>query len=143
MTTDCPTFTLTLPSDPRSLSVARNFVETVSKSFNLDRRTVHAIVLAAGEAVTNIIRHAHRDRPSAQMTIRFQMTPGAARVTFQDEGEPFDIAAVPHMEPGELRIGGRGVFMMRSLMDELSCQPQGNRGNLLSMVKRCRAAVAV
>jgi anti-sigma regulatory factor (Ser/Thr protein kinase) len=36
-----------------------------------------------------------------------------------------------------LRIGGRGVFLMRALMDELSCQPRGEGGNTLRMFKRC------
>ena len=44
---------------------------------------------------------------------------------------------MPHLDPAEVRIGGRGVFLMRKLMDELSCQPRGERGNTLRMVKRC------
>jgi anti-sigma regulatory factor (Ser/Thr protein kinase) len=42
------------------------------------------------------------------------------------------------MNPGELRIGGRGVFLMRALMDEVSCEPciPGQRGNTLRLVKR-------
>jgi len=54
-----------------------------------------------------------------------------------DQGAPFDLDAVPKLDPRELRIGGRGVFLMRALMDELSCQPRGERGNTLRMVKRC------
>ena len=54
-----------------------------------------------------------------------------------DEGAPFDLPAVPEMDPAELRIGGRGVFLMRTLMDELTCQPRGERGNVLRMVKFC------
>jgi anti-sigma regulatory factor (Ser/Thr protein kinase) len=55
-----------------------------------------------------------------------------------DEGEPFDVCAVPHLNPAEIRIGGRGVFLMRTLMDEIQCVPRGERGNTLCMVKRCR-----
>ena len=40
-----------------------------------------------------------------------------------------------HLDPSELRIGGRGVFLMRSIMDELTCQPRGEKGNALRMVK--------
>ena len=45
--------------------------------------------------------------------------------------------AVPHLDPAELRVGGRGVYIMRTIMDELTCQPRGERGNVLRMVKRC------
>lgn len=59
-------------------------------------------------------------------------------MSFFDHGEPFDIETVPHMEPGELRYGGRGVFMMRSLMDEVRSDGAKNGwGNLLRLFKRC------
>jgi serine/threonine-protein kinase RsbW len=123
------------------LSVARTFVEAVGQACGLERHTVHAMVLATGEAVTNIIRHAHRDQPGAQIQLQCEVQIDTVTLLFQDQGEPFDIAAVPHMNPGELRIGGRGVFLIRTLMDEVSCRPRGSgeRGNILRMVKRCRA----
>jgi anti-sigma regulatory factor (Ser/Thr protein kinase) len=62
--------------------------------------------------------------------------PDSIEIRLLDEGEPFDLASVPDLNPAELRIGGRGVFLMRALMDELSCQPRGEHGNTLRMVKR-------
>jgi serine/threonine-protein kinase RsbW len=140
---DCLAFTLTLPSEPRMLSVARTFVEAVCQAHHLERTLVHSLVLVAGEAFTNIVRHAHRNVPQAQLEIRLQFFPDAIALTFQDQGDPFDLDAVPELEPSELRIGGRGVYLMRTLMDELSCQPRtGQAGNLLRMVKRLRPLAA-
>jgi serine/threonine-protein kinase RsbW len=137
---DCPAFTLTLPSEPRMLSVARTFIEAVCQAHRLERTLTHSLVLVTGEAFTNIVRHAHRDVLQAQMEICLQILPDAVALTFQDEGAPFDLAAVPDLAPGELRIGGRGVYLMRTLMDELSCQPRAGRsGNVLRMVKRLPA----
>ena len=135
-TFDCPTFTLTLPSDPRVLSVARSFVEAVCQACELERALRHALVLATGEAVTNIVRHAHRDLPNAELTMHLQVAAEHIVLTFLDEGEPFDIALVPQLPPGELRIGGRGVYLLRALMDDVACQPRGARGNVLRLVKR-------
>lgn len=136
-----PSFTLTLPSDPRMLSVARAFVEAVCQTCDLDPRTTRSVVLATGEAVSNIVRHAHRGRADAQIQLQCTLRPDALEISLRDEGEPFDIAAVPHLDPAELRVGGRGVYLMRTLMDELSCVPRQDRGNTLRMVKR-RAADA-
>lgn len=133
---DRPTFTLTFPSDARVLSVARSFVEAVCQAFVLDRPLRHALVLATGEAVTNIVRHAHRELPYAEVTIHVQVTPAEVVLTFLDEGKPFDIALVPQLPPGELRIGGRGVYLLRTLMDDVTCEPRGARGNVLRLVKR-------
>jgi serine/threonine-protein kinase RsbW len=133
---DRPTFTLALPSNPRMLSVARSFVEAVCQACELDRALQHALVLATGEAVTNIVRHAHRDLPHAELTIHVQVEAAGVALTFLDEGEPFDISSVPQLPPGELRIGGRGIYLLRTLMDEVTCQPRGARGNVLRLVKR-------
>lgn len=135
---DGPTFTLTLPSELRMLSVARTFVEAVCQTCQLERPVLHALVLVTGEAITNIVRHAHRHQPRTEMEMRLEIRAGQAVLTFTDQGEPFDINAVPHLNPSELRIGGRGVYLMRTLMDEVSCTPrgQGEPGNRLRLVKR-------
>lgn len=136
-----PSFALTLPSDLRMLSVARSFVEAVCQACNLERHLVHALVLATGEAVTNIVRHAHRDIPQAEMQIQFEVRGDGVLLSFFDQGQPFDIATVPQLPPGELRIGGRGVFLLRTLMDRVECQPRGDQpGNALRLFKLATAA---
>jgi serine/threonine-protein kinase RsbW len=134
--TEASPLTLTVSSDLRMLPVARAFVEAACQVSGLDRANTYAVVLATGEAVTNIIRHAHRQRPGAPMQIQCRLRPDGLEVLLLDEGEPFDLAAVPHLNPVELRLGGRGVFLMRKLMDELTCAPRPGRGNVLRMVKR-------
>jgi serine/threonine-protein kinase RsbW len=136
-------FTLTIPSDLRMLSVARAFIEAICQTEDMDRNTIHNIVLAMGEAVTNIIRHGHRENPEASVQISCRIDRDVVEILLLDEADPFDLAAVPYMDPGELRVGGRGVYLMRALMDELSCQPLGARGNALRMVKRWRSSASV
>ena len=128
--------TLTIPSELRMLPVARCFIEAVCLANNLDKATAHAVVLAACEATSNVIRHAHQNRPEAQLQIQCSLSSDQVAISLTDEGEPFDLDAVPHMDPGEIRVGGRGVFLMRALMDELTCRHRPEGGNILSMVKR-------
>lgn len=138
-----PCFSLTLPSEPRMLSVARTFVEAVCLACRLERSLTHTLVLVTGEAFTNVVRHAHRDRPGSQVEIHLQLETEAVAVTVLDQGAPFDIALVPHLDPGELRVGGRGVYLMRTLMDEISCAPRGagQDGNVLCLRKRLPSAL--
>jgi anti-sigma regulatory factor (Ser/Thr protein kinase) len=136
MLTDEPPFALTFPSDLRLLPLARVFLETACVGFGCDRPTTDAIVLAGNEALQNVIRHAHRDRPDATVSIRCHPTGDGLVVVVLDQGDPFNIDTVPDLDPSELRIGGRGVYLMRKLMDELTCQPRTCGGNQLLMVKR-------
>jgi serine/threonine-protein kinase RsbW len=132
---------LTITSDLRLLALARAFVEAACQVAGFDETTTHAIVLAADEATNNVMRHAHRGRPEATLQIECIPYADGMEVRLIDQGAPFDLAAVPHLDPGELRIGGRGVFLMRALMDELSCQAHDDGGNTLRMIKRrCSAA---
>ncbi len=138
-----PSYSTTLPSEMRALSTARTFIESACQNCRLDPSLLRSLVLVTGEAVTNIVRHAHRHNASARFQIEMEVGDDAVVLSFHDEGEPFDIGQVPCMKPNEMRLGGRGVFLMRKLMDELSTCPRGHGqpGNTLRMVKR-RAAVA-
>ncbi|HXG11639.1 MAG TPA: ATP-binding protein [Gemmataceae bacterium] len=137
MTLDQLPCRLTIPSDLRLLGVARAFVEAVCLAGGLDRTATNAIVLAADEATNNAIRHAHHNNPAAQVQIECYLRPDGIEIHLIDEGEPFNLDAVPDLDPAELRVGGRGIYLMRTLMDEVTCRPHGERGNILRMIKRC------
>ena len=131
--------TLSLPSDLGLVSLARSFVQSACQAGGLDDAETDALVLAVNEAVNNVIRHAHHHRPDAQVQLECHVSDRAVEVHILDEGEPFDLGKVPDLDPRELRLGGRGVFLMRALTDELTCEPRGERGNILRLVKRRRA----
>lgn len=141
MASPTPPWSLIVPSDLHQVALARAFIEAVCQVCGLDQKTTAAVVLAAHEAINNIIRHAHLDRPDAQLQVQCFLQPQGLEIHLLDEGAPFDLAAVPHLDPSEIRIGGRGVFLMRTLMDEVSCQPRGEGGNTLRMVKHCLSPV--
>jgi serine/threonine-protein kinase RsbW len=127
---------LTVASDLRLLPLVRAFIEGFCQVAGCDGPITDAVVMATDEAVNNVMRHAHRGQPAATIQIQCFLHADSIEVCLLDEGAPFDLAAVPYLDPSELRIGGRGVFLMRALMDELSCHPRGEHGNTLRMVKR-------
>lgn len=135
MVPDPPPWSLTIPSDLRLLALARAFVEAVCQVASLDERITHAVVLATDEATNNVMRHAHHDKPTAPVQIECFILSDRLEIRLHDEGPPFDLEAVPKLDPAALRPGGRGVFLMRRLMDELAVSAT-ERGNTLRMVKR-------
>jgi anti-sigma regulatory factor (Ser/Thr protein kinase) len=136
MAMDPPPWSLTIPSDLRLLALARAFVEAICQVAGFDERATHAIVLASDEGTNNAMRHAHAGRPDAPLQIQCFIRPDGFEVRIHDEGEPFDLDAVEPLDPAECRAGGRGVFLMRKLMDELTCEARPQGGNTLRMVKR-------
>jgi serine/threonine-protein kinase RsbW len=130
-------FSLTIPSELRLLPVARQFVEAVCQAGGLEPAAINAVILAVNEALSNVIRHAHRDRPMIPLQLQCRLLPDGIEVKLLDQGPTFDLDSVPHLDPGEVRVGGRGVYLMRQLMDELISEPRDQGGNILRMVKRC------
>jgi serine/threonine-protein kinase RsbW len=127
---------LSLPSDLHLLPVARAFVESICLACHVGRELTDSIVLAADEAVNNAIRHAHSNDIALTVQLSCVVTTEGIEIIVHDEGAPFDIASVPQLDPGELRIGGRGMFLIRKLMDEIHCQKRMPRGNTLRLIKR-------
>jgi anti-sigma regulatory factor (Ser/Thr protein kinase) len=135
MSSDQAPFAITLPSDLRLLGLARTFIETACDSLNCDHCFAESIQLAVHEALQNIIRHAHGGKSQALLEIQVAPLEDGLEVRILDEGTPFDVASVPFLEPGEMRIGGRGVFLMRRLVDELASEPRCPSGNILRLIK--------
>src|ERR1700747_3134104 len=108
---DAYPFSLTIPSELRLLPVARQFVEAVCQAGGLDAAAVNAVVLAVKEATSNVIRHAHRDRPATPLHVQCRILSDGVEVQLLDEGPAFDLDTVPHLDPGEVRVGGRGVYL--------------------------------
>jgi serine/threonine-protein kinase RsbW len=133
---------LTIPTDLRLLALARAFIEAVCNVAGMDEANTRAVVLATDEATNNVMRHAHVGHPDKLLEIHCFLTPGQIEIRLADEGPPFDLEGVPNIDPAELRAGGRGVFLMRRLMDELDVQPRPQGGNVLKMVKRFTTAPA-
>ena len=127
---------LSLPSDLHLLPVARAFVEAICVASHVGRELIDTVVLAADEAVNNAIRHAHGNDIALTVQLSCVVTAEHIEIHVHDEGEPFDMAAMPELDPSEVRVGGRGLFLMRTMMDEIHCQPRRPRGNAVRLVKR-------
>jgi anti-sigma regulatory factor (Ser/Thr protein kinase) len=141
MPSDQIPFALTLPSDLRLLALARTFIETACEALNFDVCFAESIQLAVHEALQNIIRHAYDGRADALLEIQVIPREGSLEVRLLDEGKPFDVSNVPYLEPGEIRIGGRGVYLMRRLVDELASETRCPKGNILRLIKHHKPTI--
>jgi len=94
------------------------------------------VVSALGEAFNNIALHSYHDQPAGIVRLRMTIEPSVLLLKMEDYGAGFDpsTARAPDLEA--LPESGLGIFIMRSLMDEVTYQ-QG-RPNVLSMSKRIR-----
>lgn len=99
---------------------------------------VYPINLALDEILTNIISYAYSDQGEHEITLRLSLDGTVLTAELEDDGNPFNPLDVP--EPatdGSLEdrpIGGLGVHLVRTMMDELEYHRREDR-NLLVMRK--------
>jgi len=96
---------------------------------------IDAVLLALTEAYTNVLRHAYEGKLPAPLDVELEIAPDAVFVALRDQGKAFQPTGVTEPEPEELAEGGYGLFLIASLMDEVSYAPADPAGTVLRMKK--------
>lgn len=129
---DTPTtkFVLVLKSDPKQVGKVEGFLEKINKRLNLDDAQFNKLLVATTEAVNNGIIHGNKRDQTKKVTLSCELNHASLLVRVQDEGPGVDPDALPDplAEENLMRENGRGVFLMRSLMDAVEFErvPEGS-----------------
>ena len=124
---------LKIPSKAEWVAVARLAVAAVANRLNFSIEDIEDVKLAVAEACTNCIQHAHG---SEQIEITCETEPDALTVRVRDDGRAARPEAVNAEKADEARVGGLGVFLIRSLMDSVEYDVHPERGTNLVMTKK-------
>jgi serine/threonine-protein kinase RsbW len=124
------------------LSGIRGFLEVAAADLGADGPTIRDLVIAANEAVANIIRHGYRGAPGP-IEVIVEREPDSIVVHLRDEAPAFDPTAYPAPDLTvpleERRAGGLGIHLTRTCVDEVSHLPLRRSGNELTLVKKLPA----
>ena len=123
-----------------------DFVQLVSDRIGqlagMDEDTVHWIGVAIRESVINAIKHGNREDSGKLVTVEFTLVPTSdpreliVRVLDQGEGFDPDEVADPLAPENILKSSGRGIFFMRSFMDDVVLRRGAEGGMEVRMVKK-------
>lgn len=129
---------LIIPSHQDQLAVVDRYTEKLIGKLSLPAGDVDDIAIAVSEAVNNAIVHGNRLDLKKSVRIIFYVCSTYLRVIVQDEGKGFSLNNVPdpRQEENLLKVSGRGILIMRHLMDRIAFK-RGKRGMQVIMDKRC------
>ena len=123
-----------------------DFVQMVSDRMahlgGLDEDAVHWIGVAVRESVINAIKHGNREDPQKLVTVEFTFAPVSEPselvVRILDQGAGFDPQEIadPLAPENLLKSSGRGIFFMRSFMDDVTLRRGDEGGMEVRMVKK-------
>lgn len=133
-----------VPNQTRYLSLIGRISEELAKqlqNYNGDREALaNHINVVLTEALVNAIRHANANNPDEEVEIRITVTDEELLLQVFDHGRGFNlenISSTPEDAQHELEDHGRGLYIMRSLMDSVVYHPVEG-GNVLEMRKQFR-----
>ena len=127
---------MTLPSTLSTVEAIENKTAEFAQKAGFDEDTVSQIAMISREAAANAVLHGNRKDPGKQVRVRFGLTAESLSIQVADEGDGFDPESVPDpLSPeGLLKPSGRGIFLMRAIMDEVHFR-QLSPGTEITLVK--------
>ena len=138
------TIRLEIDSVVEMLELVHVVTDHIARTAGLDDDALHWFGMAVREGVANAIIHGNGGDSRKVVTIEFTTTPAEnpseLAVCICDQGEGFDPNLVPDPLAGDnaLKTSGRGIFMMRQFMDDVSITRRGDAGTEVRLMKRVR-----
>jgi serine/threonine-protein kinase RsbW len=121
-------FDFLIPSDLSYVLGLNYEISLLLKEFGFPMQDARInIPLACDEAVTNAIVHGNRSHPEKKVNIQIYISNSRFRIRVRDQGDGFDAEKVADPRAGENvhRASGRGIFLMRNIMDKIEFKEGG------------------
>lgn len=128
--------TIAVPSNQEYLADVDIFLEATLRGFGAEESVVADIAISVSELVNNAILHGNQSADSKIVTVRIVRKGSSVTITVTDQGTGFnpDDIADPLADENLLQEVGRGLFIVRSLMDEVDVQPSSH-GTTIAITK--------
>jgi serine/threonine-protein kinase RsbW len=131
------TFELRVPSVLGCEKVAMDFAASVAKAMAFPADRVEDLKTAVAEACTNAIEHGNKMDASTKVGVTLTVVDGRLQVDVEDEGHGIGTVQTPDIETkmaGEDNRRGWGVFLINSLMDEVTFESTPEGKNVVKMI---------
>ena len=133
---------LRVKSKTENLSAIRDFVSENALNAGIPMTKVEDIMLAVDEACTNIIKHAYKSSPEGEIIINIEYNKEKFTITIIDYGKSFEPERVPLPDLQkyyrEHKVGGLGIYLMKSLMDDVKYTSVPGKYNQVLLSKNIR-----
>jgi serine/threonine-protein kinase RsbW len=127
---------ITIQAHPEMVGRVRKAFDRVARRDGLTRMEIEDIKLAVSEACTNAILHGSPLRDRNIVGIRYIRESDRVVIEIKDEGPGMTLENSDIIWPDELVEGKRGLYLIRTLMDDVA-YAHGQEGGVLRMEKLC------
>lgn len=121
------TISIQVPSMTENIRMIESFIDNAKDKFHLDDDIYGNIMIAVTEAVNNAIKHGNNNNKAKNVHLSLSLEDSLLKFTVKDEGSGFNYENLPDpTAPENLeKPGGRGIFLMKHLSDEVEFKDNG------------------
>lgn len=127
--------TIKIPSLPENIRIVESFIDNANALFNLSEDLYGNIMVSVTEAVNNAILHGNKSDKKKNVTLSLLLEDDEKILKFVvvDEGTGFDYTNLPDPTSPENieNTGGRGIFIMKQLCDDINFEDDGKTIELI------------
>ncbi|HKZ03608.1 MAG TPA: ATP-binding protein [Pyrinomonadaceae bacterium] len=129
---------LKLPSRIEAVAEAAAAVAGIVRRLSVDENAAFGIDMAVREAVTNAVLHGNKRDETKFVEVIVQSSAVALEIKVHDQGLGFNPEVVPDPTKDEniLKTSGRGIFFMRTFMDQVDWVIRPEGGTTVRMLKK-------
>jgi serine/threonine-protein kinase RsbW len=129
---------VTLETQVESVNLAEEMCLRVAEAAGFGEDDCYRIGMSVREGVINAFHYGNQERPDKKIYLAVDITTEKLIIHVLDEGQGFTLADVPDplAEENLLSTSGRGIFLMRSFMDEFDVVPGRTGGAEIVMSKK-------
>jgi serine/threonine-protein kinase RsbW len=126
----------TLDSTLETVDFAEATACRMAAEAGFDEDEIPKIAMAVREATVNAVLHGNAYDPQKKVHLDFERTGSTLTITIRDQGKGLDLSRIPDPLAPEnlLKTSGRGVFLIRSFMDEVEIHPS-QTGTEIKLIK--------
>jgi serine/threonine-protein kinase RsbW len=121
-----------IPSIIENIRIVESFIDNSREKFQIEDDIYGNIMVAVTESVNNAIRHGNKFDKDKNVYLSLFVEPNQLRFEVEDEGTGFDPESLmdPTAPENLENPGGRGIFLMRNLCDDVSFSNDGRTVSL-------------
>ena len=121
-----------IPSLVENIRIVESFIDNAKDKFNFNEDIYGNIMIAITESVNNAIVHGNNSDKNKNVCLSLLVADKSLKFTIEDQGEGFNYEDLedPTSPENIEKIGGRGIFLMKHLSDEVSFHNDGKKVEL-------------
>ena len=127
----CETIKMEISANPDLVGIIRLTTSGIANKIGFSIDDIEDIKVAVSEACTNAIKHSY----DKSVNIIYTILENGLDIEIRDNGKGYDVKSIDEPDLTQPRENGLGLFIIKTLMDDVNIESKDNQGTIIKMTK--------